>query len=188
MPEKRQTRCPCCSMPYTVNVRSSLHEDATGTVNQNRAYDHVCSECKGHQGSSPEQRLRKFEEDWPRLQYLKNQAGMYAASKELEIKDAKRQTARALQSREDMARRLKKVEAMHTMRPDGSCTCGLRKCRTSEVFFGDRWLQDRLARLPEPDLEHEELLRRPRESFERRERWMGFSGDGPSASRRNDTA
>lgn len=76
-----------------------------------------------------------------------------------------------------MARRLKKVETMHTMRPDGSCACGTKKCRTCETLFGDVWLACHLARMPDPeDDDFGPVRRRPVETFERGERWVGLDG------------
>lgn len=41
----------------------------------------------GHQGSSAEGRLRRYEEDWPKLLEARNKAVEYAVRKENEIED-----------------------------------------------------------------------------------------------------
>lgn len=180
MPTKITVHCQCCTRPF---VKDEPRETGDFSVNQNRPTRNLCGRCRLHQGQAPEQRLKRYEEDVPLILESLKTAAAYAERKEQENKEANRRVASVLQSRERMEIVLKKVQSIHTLRGDGSCTCGIKKaCKTAGALYGDRWVEDRLERRHHPDDEYDQMPRRPRESFRNREPWMGYpsQGDGPA--------
>ncbi len=61
-------------------------------------------------------------------------------------------------SRENGVRYLRKVNNLHILKPDGRCSCGMRRgCRTAEVIY-THWVQSMIQKLDEIDKQREAEL------------------------------
>ena len=108
----------------------------------------LCTECLYHQGQDVEQQLKRYKDHEPKLLEARDAAAAYAVRAEKRVAESREKVASALRTREHVLAKLREVEDIHTMRPDGTCTCGIKmNCRTANVLF-DRRLQPLLRRVP----------------------------------------
>lgn len=178
--------CSCCHLKFRRVIRTNQYTVSQAT-SVTAPREDICDDCRHHQGATTDQQLRKHQNHEQRLVEHLYAANQYARKAEQDKKDSREQVASALSSRKRMAECLKQVQDLHTLRPNGSCSCGKAKgCRTAEVIANNRWL---LARLNEVDLpEDEEIWQRPTERLNRRAPWMEHPEDHDGDLIRKDLA
>ncbi|MDP3890502.1 hypothetical protein [Nocardioides sp.] len=171
MPPREHAVCVCCHQKFLRANRTNMYTSSdAASVTAPRS--DLCDECRRHQGNSVEQQLHRYRDHELILGERLYAADQYARKAAQEKKDAREQAASALRSRDRMAQWLKQVQDLHTLRPNGACTCGKAKgCATAELLVGDRWLSQRLSRVALPD-EGEHDWERRTERLTRREPWM----------------
>lgn len=140
-------RCECCGLPFKAADRGDMYnvtDDVSPGFRKPQAMH--CQECRYHQGDSDGQRLKKLEAHESELRRAKDAAADWAKKAEREVSDLRRRVGSALQSRDQAIDILAKVQDIHTMKPDGACTCGIKKdCRTAQAIYG-RWTQEMILR------------------------------------------
>lgn len=147
MPARVIRRCECCDLPFRAADRGDMYS-VTSDVSPGFAKRTamLCPDCRYHQGQAPEQRLKRLEDHEPKILKAKEAAADWAEKTERQVREYKERVFSALQSRDRAIDVLAKVQDIHTMKPDGACTCGIKKdCRTAQVLYG-RWTQDMIRR------------------------------------------
>lgn len=188
MATREHARCKCCHQPFVRVARTNQYTVSDGSSVTAPNPD-LCDECRPHQGSSVEHQLRKHKAHEQKLTESLYAADKYARDAQQKIKDARQQTAAALKSRERMAQALKTVQDLHTLRPNGSCTCGVTKtCRTADVIADNRWLLRMRDRVPLLDEDDAGLLNRSDETFDDAAEWMGIGSRGSREAGRSRPA
>lgn len=166
--------CSCCHLKFRRVIRTNQYT-VSQAMSVTAPRQDLCDECRHHQGATTEQQLRKHQDHEQRLAERLYAADLYARKAEQAKKDSKEQAASALRSRQRMAECLKQVQDLHSLRPNGSCTCGKDKgCKTAEVIAGNRWLLRMLTNVDLPEDGGDEVWQRQPERFDSPARWMGL--------------
>jgi hypothetical protein len=138
MPRRVIRTCDCCTLKFPAMDRADMY-NVTGENAPRNLKRLLCTECLYHQGESTEQQLKRYKDHEPKLLEARDAAAAWAEKAERKIADSREQVASALRSRELALQMLREVQDIHTMRPDGGCTCGIKKdCRTANVLFNRR--------------------------------------------------
>lgn len=144
--------CTCCGLKFLAADRSDMYS-VTGDIGtgSRKAPALHCQDCRYHQGSAPEQELKRHQDHEPKLRHALEAAAAYAVKAEKQVAESRERVSSALHSRDRAIAKLSQVQDLHTLKPDGACTCGIKKdCRTAAALY-ERWLQSQLQRGPRND-------------------------------------
>lgn len=181
MPRFRTIRCKCCDLVQRVREPDDLD-----------AVVELCPACFEHRGSNNEMQIRRHSEHADMLRGRLAAASQWAERAEAERDDVRDRMRQAYSSRERAVRYLQRINNMHSMRGDGSCSCGVRRnCRVAALIY-EKWPQSMIAKLDRIDEERERELRAL--TPERGDDWLTeawdqlFDADGELLRRPRDTA
>ncbi len=75
----------------------------------------------------------------------------WAAAAQVEVNEARQRVAIAYKSRDRAIRILRDLNDLHTLRPNGVCSCGVkRNCKSAAKLY-DRWTQNLIQRVDEQE-------------------------------------
>jgi hypothetical protein len=144
--------CSCCGLKQNFRDHQSLEASPRSGV---------CGVCYAHRSPSVEQRLKKAQEHEAMLRERFEKSSAWAAKAEAEVKEARQRVAIAYKSRDRAIRILRDLNDLHILRPNGACSCGVkRNCKSAAKLY-DRWTQNLIQRVDEQE---ERALRWRRDS------------------------
>jgi hypothetical protein len=142
-------KCLCCALRYDELPYRDKHDRA------------LCSTCRFHQSTENNQTVKRHQEHEAMLRERLDKSSVWASEVAAENKKVKQDVYFAYRTRDRAANLLQKVNDLHQLRPDGSCLCKQRNCKTAEI------LEDRLAQTLIRNVdEAQEHVRRQRELSE----------------------
>jgi hypothetical protein len=135
--------CPCCDLEQAVHI------------NRFQLPDRFCRVCMNHQGDDPVRVLRRAENHEALLRARLNAAATAADTAYAARDEYKAKMYHAYNSREKAVRYLARVNDLHTLRPNGTCSCGMKpRCRTAAVIY-ENWSQNMIIKLEDVEKERQ---------------------------------
>lgn len=139
MPRRVQSRCECCGLNQTFLDRGD------GIA---RRSDSVCSHCEFHRGPLDDLKRAQDHERLVRDQLHACRTWAEQTQREISRKhDQVRAAYQLVERSRNHERRayelIGRINDLHTLRPNGECTCGKRDCPTAAIVYQD-WVQAQL--------------------------------------------
>lgn len=138
--EWKNYTCNCCGVAYEIELERYMLTPLQ------------CDVCRPHRDAVTQQELLAQREDHKRL-WVANIEDMHDR-----IEAAEKRTQSVYHTRGLALEALNKINAGHDLRPNGSCSCGVKACKVGPIIGNDRVLsnvvrsydareQNRLARI-----------------------------------------
>ena len=110
----------------------------------------MCSPCIEHRGANTEMMIRRGQEHEEMLRFRWEAARTAANNYEERMKSAFR-------SRETAVRYLMRLDEIHSIKREGSCTCGRKRDCPSAEILSSGWVQDMIRKVEQRDSEGRDL-------------------------------
>lgn len=129
-----------------------MRQEVRGAVGDEPKVE-MCAKCFEHRGADETMTARRTAEHDAMLRTRLATAERIAERAFSERDRALERMRAAFGSRDSAFRILQKVNDLHELRRDGSCSCGAkRNCRTAALVYGS-WAQSMIGRLDRADAE-----------------------------------